>query len=107
MTRWEGYPKVVLDLSEWPVAAVTLRHVSDKGYGMSLLRNLADQIEAQTQPPRIAEPPDIGTMVTASQVGECDGSERMWIRFSRARTDCWIDTLAHIRSWSDLEGVQP
>jgi hypothetical protein len=104
---------IVLDLDDSDVRylASYLRNTVENhpntlgNVGRAVFTAAADQIEAQTKSPKPEEPQGIGATVLASQVGECDGSERTWVRFRLSRTECWIDSLAHIRDWSDLEGV--
>jgi hypothetical protein len=79
----------------------TWAHIINGSINAKRLSIIADQIEAQTKPARIPEP-GFGETVLASQVGECDGSDRTWVRFSIDRLG-WIDWLGHIRAWSDLE----
>ena len=95
----DARPLIVLDTN--PISAQAIAWIlRTNGYA-----GIADQIEAQTKSPKPEEPQGIGATVLASQVGECDGSERTWVRFRLSRTECWIDSLGHIRDWSDLEGV--
>lgn len=100
----DARPLITLDLRDPADAVREIRAVADAARHIcewEVVDIIADQIEAQTKPPRIPEPDQIGALVKASQVGECDGSDRVWVRFSYG-TDCWIDSLSHIRSWSDL-----
>ena len=98
----DARPLIVLDI-QYPAALVKAMREGVQ----RLVDSVADQIIEQTKPARIPEPRDLGSLVRASQVGECDGSERVWVRFSHARTDCWIDSLSHQRSWSDLSDPEP
>lgn len=106
-------PLVVLDLDEGDtrMLPLLLRRLGDREQSESdspgrllvttdALRKVADQIEAQAKPPRIPEPKALGSRVLAAQVGEVEGSERYWTKF---RNRGWIDTLAHIREWDDLD----
>ena len=100
----DARPVIVLDLSAWISDAQLVTDL--RALHVWSCTHIADQIEAQTKPARIPEPKNVGSLVTASRVGG-DGSDRVWTRFSNARTDCWIDSLAHVRSWSDLTDPEP
>ena len=101
----DARPLIVLDL-ENPAAVIrSLRKATENDWDLPYLDQVAASIEAQTKSPKPVEPKDLGAVVTASQVGECYGSDRAWVRFSHCSTDCWIDSLQHIRSWDDLGRV--
>ena len=72
------------------------------------MTHLADMIEDQIpEPPRVPEPGNLGSLVTAAQVGGRDGSKRVWVRFTHCVPECWIDSLGHARSWSELIDPEP
>lgn len=83
-----------------PAVLATLRSIRST-------QSIADQIEEQMGNPRMPEPQIIGAVVLAAQKGECEGSERMWTRFTLAREHCWIDTSARLRSWDELDHPRP
>ena len=105
---------VVLDLSALPEPPeVIIGHLRGENCGSHKhgappcpwATAIAKQIEAQTRPPKAAEPTNLGAVVSASQVGEVEGSERAWTRYNSSR-EGWIDSLGHAeRSWDDLENV--
>jgi len=94
----DARPLIVLDLSAFISDAAL---VADLRAGMTWgLNNIADQIEAQTRPPRIPEPKHVGSLVMASATGR--DSIGVWTKFSEVGLFQWITPGGVIRQWSDL-----
>ena len=96
-------PLVVLDLDGVPFAdrlADTLRSIHMLGSSIPEFLSLADQIEAQTKPPRIPEP-GWGAVVEAGVRGSrVDNSRRHWLRTTDGKT--WHDGRDTYTAWDDL-----
>lgn len=76
-------PLVALDLGDNPsyVAKLLRRVVEEDGLGAHTFDYLANQIEAQTKPPKPPEPQGLGAVVE-------DSEGRRWTRFA-SYTDAW------------------
>ncbi len=92
---------VVLDLGDYDNRAVTyLRNIAndDRGIGggptsrAKLVHLIADQIEAQTKPPRIPEPQGIGAVVR-------NGAGLRWVR---VHANAWVSEEGVRLAWDDL-----
>ena len=91
---------VVLDLSGLNVEEL----VNVIRWAGASYAGVADQIEAQmkTQSAPMDEPAQLGAVVTASQWGEVEDSERPWVRYQWHGSNPWIDDYGHTRAWEDL-----
>jgi hypothetical protein len=97
-------PLVVLDLDGIVDPAGALRLIANEDVvnaKRSLLLGLADQIEAQTKPPRIPEP-GVWGVVTANTIGANGKAQDhyLWVRTHGG----WeaIASTQRVRSWDDL-----
>ena len=108
--------KIELDTKsdEWPLASESVRDLrgyagvvrSSGHFGASELIDLiADQIEAQTKPPRISEP-GIGGIVRAGLVGLADRPAKLRVRLPQGWVNLEADGV-HINSWDWSELVDP
>jgi hypothetical protein len=98
-------PLVVLDLDDPSLSgnygarvANLIDHLRD---GTAIAKHLADQIEAQTRPPRIPEP-GWGEKVR-SRAGD-DPKTYKWLRYTTNPNvqDQWVSEFCSPRPWSDL-----
>jgi hypothetical protein len=88
-------PLVVLDLGSVSALEVaqTIRYERDAW------DPIADQIEAQTKPPRIPEP-GLWGVVEAGQLGTNEGARSEWTRFRHG----WADEITGPIRWDQLVG---
>ena len=93
-------PLVVMDLVNAEQTVKTLR-IKANGSGMfqaGVLCELADQIEAQTKPPRIPEPGLWGVVEASSTLLPV---ARRWVRHTGPST-CWRDAFGNSAVWDSL-----
>ena len=95
----DARPLIVLDLSDWhiPTALVDLR--SNKRFPTFLCGLIADQIEAQTKPPRIEEPMERGAVVMTGGKYQFPYTR---YSFSEGGPGNWIDENGITKRWDDL-----
>lgn len=93
---------VVLDPFDPPLLANNLRYIHGKYIGArapgeELLLRLADQIEAQTRPPKPPEPQGLGAVVE-------DRDGLRWV--NSHRVTAWVHQDMQPRKWGELDVVR-
>ena len=92
--------RIQLDFTTGYDLSTTVRHLRDGcSDGCSVIRLLAEQIEAQTKPPRIPEPGWGGAVEAGLKGRAVDNSRRTWVRTADTT---WHDGAATYTAWSEL-----
>lgn len=94
-----GVTRIVLDLHDGIDYPKTLRGAAQHTGAACILRNLADQIEAQTRPPKPDEPMGLGTVVE-------DAEGHRWVRLHSGDGVPWCGGLNKHREYAAIDAVR-